>query len=43
LPVSLPIAIDHVLVGDAYDVLARRTFTIPGSDHRGVCAELALR
>jgi len=35
------IAIDHILVrGTAIDGL--RAFTLPGSDHRGLCAELAV-
>jgi endonuclease/exonuclease/phosphatase (EEP) superfamily protein YafD len=43
LVVPLAITIDHALVGCDVDVLSRRTYTIPGSDHDGVCIELALR
>jgi endonuclease/exonuclease/phosphatase family metal-dependent hydrolase len=33
--------IDHVYVSDQIEVLASGTFEIPGSDHRGVWADLA--
>jgi endonuclease/exonuclease/phosphatase (EEP) superfamily protein YafD len=35
------IAIDHILVRDAA-IDGLRAFTLPGSDHRGLCAELAV-
>ncbi len=37
------IAIDHVLVGDGWQVVERTTESVPGSDHRAVIARLALR
>ncbi len=39
---GLEVAIDHVLVGDAFRVLERRTETVPGSDHRAVITVLAV-
>lgn len=35
------IPIDHVLVSSGTSVLRRTTFTIPGSDHRGLVADIA--
>lgn len=40
---GLEVAIDHILVGEAFEVLERRTDPMPGSDHRAVFARLALR
>lgn len=37
------IAIDHVLVGEGLTATAFRTVPLPGTDHRGVAATLALR
>ena len=37
------IAIDHVLVSDDLTATAFRTITVPGTDHRGVLATVALR
>jgi len=34
---------DHVLIGSGLTALSQNTLTIPGSDHRGVLAELAFR
>ena len=34
---------DHVLIGSGLAALSQNTLTIPGSDHRGVLAELAFR
>jgi len=34
---------DHVLIGSDLTALSQNTLTIPGSDHRGVLAELAFR
>jgi endonuclease/exonuclease/phosphatase family metal-dependent hydrolase len=34
--------LDHVLVGRAVRVLDRRVIDVPGSDHRGVTAQLEL-
>ena len=39
---GLEVAIDHVLVGDAWHVLERSVHDVPGSDHRSVVARLAL-
>ena len=36
------IPIDHALVTSGVQVLNRSTFTIPGSDHRGLQLELSI-
>ncbi len=35
------VTIDHVLADDGLEILDYRTFTVPGTDHRAVYAELA--
>ena len=34
---------DHVLIGSTLSALSQTTLTVPGTDHRGVLAELAFR
>jgi endonuclease/exonuclease/phosphatase (EEP) superfamily protein YafD len=41
VPVPALAQIDHVLVGSRLAAIGMRTFEIPGSDHRGVVAEVA--
>jgi endonuclease/exonuclease/phosphatase (EEP) superfamily protein YafD len=41
-PLPLRVAIDHVLVGEAFEVMERRTEHVPGSDHLAVVTVLAL-
>lgn len=43
VPLGIELPLDHVFVGDAWEVLERTTFELPGSDHRGVRAVLSVR
>ena len=43
LPRAMSIPIDHVLASDELALQSRKLFTIPGSDHRAVLAEIAFR
>jgi endonuclease/exonuclease/phosphatase family metal-dependent hydrolase len=43
IPVPHVVAIDHVLVGDRLTAISTHTVDLPGSDHRGLVAEVAPR
>lgn len=43
LPLPHVVPIDHVLVGDRLAALSTHTVDLPGSDHRGLVAEVAAR